>query len=133
MERTPLPPAAEKIRNEIREMIPETATLTDQPVKAQAELLHKDENGNKIYGGNLFTEKAARLKQHMEIDQNWTERLVYWSKPTKLVNQRKQGYLIPLSEDIILQPGGPLQGGFGFRVTNEPILSSGAAVFIMPR
>lgn len=147
MERKPLPDKAETIRKEIREMIPETATLPDQPVEAQAELLHKDKNGNKMYGGALFTTRAALLKEHMAIDkvsalaillyltnhiQDWTERLVYWSKPTKLVNQRKQGYLIPLSEDIHVQTGEPLQGGFSFRVTNEPILTSGAVIFIVP-
>lgn len=129
-------------------MIPETATLPNQPRETQAELLHQDEIGNKMYGGELFTARAAQLKEHMEIDtvsatflshdsanciQNWTERLVYWSKPTKLVSQRKQGYLIPLSEDIHLQPGGPLQGGFSFPVINEPMLTSGAAIFIVPR
>lgn len=69
MERTPLPDAAEKIRNEIREMIPETATLPNQPIETQAELLLKDEHGNKIYGGELFEAKAAQLKEYMGIDK----------------------------------------------------------------
>lgn len=148
MERIRLSEQAATICNQIREMIPETATLPNQPGKDQAELMHEDENGNKIYGGKLLTERAARLKEHMKIDQvsarfisqyftngiqDWTERLVYWTKPTKLLNQRKQGYIIPLSKDIVLQPGGPLEANNGFRVTNERILSSGAALFIMPQ
>lgn len=148
MERTPLSEAAVTICNQIREMIPETATSTNQRGEDQAELMHEDENGNKIYGGKLLKERAAQLKEDMKIDQvstssisqyftngiqDWTERLVYWSKPTKLVNHGKQGYLIPLSEDIVLQPGGPLEGNNGFRVTNEPILSSGTVLFIVPR
>lgn len=37
VERTQLPPAVEKIRNQIRRIIPETVTLPDQPTEAQAE------------------------------------------------------------------------------------------------
>ena len=146
MEPKPLPDEAEQIRKEIKEMVPETAS---KPPEVQAELIHKDNNGNKRYGGGLLEGKISRLKEILKIEevsvsvdfsehlidctQHWDGRLRYWSKPTKLVNDRKEGYLIPLSDDINVNPGGKLQGGWYIQVTNEPILSSGAAaIFIVP-
>ncbi|CAG7937460.1 unnamed protein product [Penicillium nalgiovense] len=132
MNRHELPDPAEDIRQEIKGMIPETAILADQPSKNQATILKEDKNGTKAYGGDLLAGKISRLTGKMGIGIGWRFRLVYWSEPTKLLNDRKQGYLIPL-KDITLTPGGILEERFYVEVTNEPLLSSGAAaIFIVP-
>lgn len=59
---------AEEIRNEIKNMIPETAKTPTQPPGNQATLLHKDGNGNKMYGGSLVDQKISRLKEEMGIE-----------------------------------------------------------------
>ncbi|CAI7657637.1 unnamed protein product [Penicillium palitans] len=126
-----LPEAAERIRKEIKGMIPETAILADQPSENQAKILN-DENGTKAYGGDSLAGKISRLTGKMGIGIGWRFRLVYWSEPTKLLNDRQQGYLIPL-KDITLTPGGTLRERYYAEVTNEPLLSSGAAaIFIVP-
>ena len=69
MELQQLPLAAEGIRNEIKEMIPETASLSNQPIQSQAVLLQEDNNGNKTYGGELLEERISRLKEKMGLDK----------------------------------------------------------------
>jgi hypothetical protein len=61
-------------------------------------------------------------------------RLIYWSKrSTRLRNEHRTGYLIPLSQDITLNPGGVvLEVGSYAYIENEPILSQGAAITIVP-
>ncbi|CAG8037317.1 unnamed protein product [Penicillium nalgiovense] len=127
-----LPREAEEIRKEIKQMIPETALPPKQFNPTQAELLNEDENGNRRYGGDLLALKIAVLTGGMKIGTGWKWRVLYWSKAAKLINERKQGYLIPL-KDIDLNPGGKLHEGDYIDVTNEPELSSeAAAVFIVP-
>lgn len=53
-----LPEAAERIRKEIKGMIPETAILADQPSENQAKILN-DENGTKAYGGDSLAGKIS--------------------------------------------------------------------------
>jgi hypothetical protein len=147
METLKLPRDAEQIRSEIKQMIPETALSSKISVATQAELLDEDEHGNRRYGGDLLAVKIAALTGKMEIGtvsisfglrgfrltvKGWKWRVLYWSKTAKLINERKQGYLIPL-KDIDLNPGGTLYEGRYIDVTNEPELSSeAAAVFIVP-
>ena len=83
----------------------------------------------------MYVHQAAAAIEKFELTsyQGWGYRLVYFWKPTKLINDRKQGYLIPLSKDITLTPGGLLHEGFYTYITNDPTLSSGAtAIFILP-
>ncbi|PYH98828.1 hypothetical protein BO71DRAFT_370605 [Aspergillus ellipticus CBS 707.79] len=134
MEFQKLSQAAEDVRQEIVDMIPETTTLTDQPTNISATLLEEDENGTKTYGGDLLARKIYELISNMDIGTGWKWRLLYWSKRLELLNDRKQGYLLPLSEKIIMSPGGALLAGFYAHITNEPILSSGAAaILIVPK
>lgn len=61
-------------------------------------------------------------------------RLIYWWKrSTQLRNERNAGYLIPLSQDIILNPGEMLLevGSYAY-IETEPILSRGAAITLVP-
>ena len=66
MEPQKLPPAAEEIRIEIKEMIPETAT---KPIEVQAKLLNQDDRGNKKYGGDLLAGRITRLKEELGINE----------------------------------------------------------------
>lgn len=61
-----LPRAAENIRNEIKEMIPETAS-SHQPTEGQASVLKVDEHGTKTYGGVLLMDKISLMKDEMKI------------------------------------------------------------------
>ncbi|KAJ5288051.1 hypothetical protein N7478_003737 [Penicillium angulare] len=134
MEFKPLPQPAEDVRRGIVDMIPETTTLSDQPTDTLATLLEEDDNGTKTYGGDRLAGQIHQLISKMEIGTGWKWRLIYWSKRLELLNDRKQGYLLPLSEKILISPGGTLYAGFYVYLTNEPILSSGAAaILIVPK
>jgi hypothetical protein len=61
-----LPRAAENIRNEIKEMIPETAS-SHQPPEGHASVLEVDEHGTKTYGGGLLMDKISLMKDEMKI------------------------------------------------------------------
>lgn len=62
-----LPPAAEDIRKEIKELIPETATRSGSPGRSQAKVFDEDNNGNKTYKGDLLTAKISHLTGEMNI------------------------------------------------------------------
>jgi hypothetical protein len=68
MERTPLSHDAEKIRVEIREMIPE-AWSESRSDERQADVIREDTNGNKLYGGEQLAAKITQLQKQMQIDQ----------------------------------------------------------------
>lgn len=58
---------------------------------------------------------------------------MHFSKDTKLENAQKEGYLIILSNNITITPGGVLEEGSYIYIVNEPVLSAGATViFIVP-
>ncbi|CAG8092702.1 unnamed protein product [Penicillium nalgiovense] len=137
MEPRKLTRAAEDARKEIAEIIPETTTLPNQPLETLAEVIEEDkQNGYKVYGGELLATKIGQLasKMNIGIGAGWRWRLVYWSKRSIILrNEHKRGYLIPLSEDITLNPGGVLGVGFYAYIDNEPTLSQGtAAITIVP-
>ncbi|KAJ5800701.1 uncharacterized protein N7518_002769, partial [Penicillium psychrosexuale] len=96
-------------------------------------VVHEDDSGNKKYGGDALSELISRIKIELNIDEIWEGRLRYWSKSTKLVNHPKQGYLILLSDEINVIPGGLLEVGRYIRVDNEPVLGAGATgLFLVP-
>ncbi|KAJ5664275.1 hypothetical protein N7507_005006 [Penicillium longicatenatum] len=71
--------------------------------------VEEDENGNKEYGGEALSALIASMKVALKIDETWEGRLRYWSKNTKIINPRKQGYLIPFFGGIQLNPRGLLR------------------------
>ncbi|CAG8132071.1 unnamed protein product [Penicillium nalgiovense] len=93
MEPPKLPLAAKKIQEEIEALIPQITAVDE------------DENGNKEYGGDALPALVTSMKVALGIDETWEGRLRYWSKTTKIINPRKQGYLIPLMGGIQLNPG----------------------------
>ncbi|KAJ5302293.1 hypothetical protein N7508_007156 [Penicillium antarcticum] len=134
-----LPTAAESIRKSIKELIPETATSPSHLVEDQGSISHETKNGNKTYRGELLAEKVSllteqlRIAGNLQIGRDWRWHLVHFSEDTKLENARKSGYLVILSNNITLTPGGILEERFYTYITNEPVLSAGATViFIVP-
>ncbi|CRL19497.1 unnamed protein product [Penicillium camemberti] len=122
MEAPKLPRPAKKIHEEIEALIPQITTIDE------------DENGNKEYGGDALLALITSMRVALGIDETWEGHLRYWSKTTKIINPRKQGYLIPLMGGIQLNPGGLLERGSFIQVNNEPILGAGAtSLFIVPR
>lgn len=67
MEFQKLSQAAEDVRQEIVDMIPETTTLSNQPIDTLATLLEEDVNGTKTYGGGQLAGKIHQLISNMNI------------------------------------------------------------------
>ncbi|KAL5335637.1 hypothetical protein BJX70DRAFT_312432 [Aspergillus crustosus] len=131
-----LPPVAEIIRLEIKNMIPE---LSKQPVEESAEILRTEKNGNKTYGGDLLAKQISLLSKQLPIPdpENWGWRLLYFAVPTTVANARKRGFLIPLSEktlcDAMLEEG-TSQEGFYFETKTDPdVHSETAAIYFVPK
>jgi hypothetical protein len=61
-----LPGDAENIRNKIKEMIPETASL-HQPTEGQASVLEVDKHRTKTYRGKPLMDKISLIKDKMKI------------------------------------------------------------------
>lgn len=63
----PLSPAAERIRNQIKEMIPETSAgdLGEQKSE-KAERLETGSGGGVMYGGNLLAKRISELVNQMD-------------------------------------------------------------------
>ncbi|KAJ5277587.1 hypothetical protein N7534_003655 [Penicillium rubens] len=122
MEPLELPPAADDVRKEMIALIPDVR------------IYDEDEKGNKKYGGDEIAGLVSRMKAALNLDETWEGRLRYWSTSTKLVNTGKKGYLIAISDEMQVYPGGLLKGGSYIQVKNEPVLGAGATtLFFVPR
>ena len=70
-----LPPAAEEIRVEMKQMIPIPGAIPHgSDTIIQAELLEEDKYGIRSFGGMLLASKFTRLKKEMKIDAVCTEK-----------------------------------------------------------
>ncbi|PWY75281.1 hypothetical protein BO94DRAFT_538592 [Aspergillus sclerotioniger CBS 115572] len=133
MESYELPPEAEAIRKDIRQMVSEADTVSNKQDKSNSITIMEDEMGNKTYLGASLTEEITRLIEIMRIGRGWGYRLVNFRHHSVLPIKQGQGYLIPLSEQIMTAPGGILQEGFYKIIVNELTISAGAiAIFILP-
>lgn len=59
--------------------------------------------------------------------------LVHFSKVKQVRNDKEQMYLVPLSGNITIPPGRPLEEGFYTYHTDEPWLSANATVIVFIR
>ncbi|KAL5040777.1 hypothetical protein BDW71DRAFT_212788 [Aspergillus fruticulosus] len=73
------------------------------------------------------------MVKEMNIGEGWGWNLGHFSVPKPIQNKYNQMYLVPLSKEIILTPGGPLKEGTYTFTTTEPTLSPSATViFLVP-
>jgi len=127
-----LPPGLETLRKEIRNMIPETSARQDGLPDIKSEIL---DDGTKTYlgalsGGEVLAKHIFYLTKALGL-HGWHWHLVHFPKPTKLRNDRKEGYLIPLSKHITLEPGGQLDEGSYIIIESEPLVHAGATILIL--
>ncbi|PYI23209.1 hypothetical protein BO99DRAFT_409558 [Aspergillus violaceofuscus CBS 115571] len=128
----PLSKAANALREQIKEMIPETATEEDKKgtPKATASI---DMEGNKTYSSVQLHSLVLKMVKEMEIGEGWGWNLGHFVVTKAIRNKYNQMYLVPLSEETILTPGGPLKEGTYTFTTAEPTLSPYATViFVVP-
>ncbi|GKZ63475.1 hypothetical protein AnigIFM49718_011883 [Aspergillus niger] len=128
----PLSKEANALREQIKEMIPETATEEDKKgtLKATASI---DTEGNKTYSSVQLHSLVLKMVKEMDIGEGWGWNLGHFSVPKPIRNKYNQMYLVPLSEETILTPGGPLKEGTYTFTTTEPTLSPNATViFVVP-
>ncbi|KAB8265977.1 hypothetical protein BDV32DRAFT_69 [Aspergillus pseudonomiae] len=129
--RRPLSADAEKIRGEIKEMIRETAT-EKQTYSKKVDRLRSDD-GRIMYAGDALSKKVVELRDLLSIgtEFGWT----VWHFPTAedLINENNSMYLVPLSSDSTITPGGPLTEGYLIHITDKQTLSSCATIIIYMR
>lgn len=133
---TLLSPAAERIRNQIKEMIPETSAgdLGEQKSE-KAERLETGSGGGVMYGGALLAKRISELVNQLgatDIGKNWKWTVAHFYEATEILNDSSKMYLIPLSENLTSTEEVLKEGHYAF-IEYRPILSAGASViFITP-
>ncbi|KAG0153887.1 hypothetical protein Pdw03_6016 [Penicillium digitatum] len=129
-----LSPAAESLRQQIKNMITEA---TPKPPKAQyneTTVFEEDTNGNKIYDGILLDRKVSELIKQMDLGEGWGWSLAYFSQSRPLINNFSRMWLVPLSEKAIITPGVALNEGFCTLIVDQPTLSlDSTVIFIAPK
>ncbi|OJJ79277.1 uncharacterized protein ASPGLDRAFT_52730 [Aspergillus glaucus CBS 516.65] len=123
-----LKPEAEKIRKEIKEMIPETATEDNSNLE-KADCLRSDD-GRVMYAGEALANKVVTLRHYLGLGSDWGWTLWHFPAANELINKNSSMYLIPLSGSANIPEGGSLTEGSFMLITNNPIVRSGATVII---
>ncbi|KAJ6011094.1 hypothetical protein N7451_002506, partial [Penicillium sp. IBT 35674x] len=86
---------------------------------------NEDEKGNKKYGGNELVELIS-------LDLGRTLEVLGYVY--ELINTEEGGYIIPISDEMLLYSGGLLKGGRFMQLKNEHVLGPGATtLFLVPR
>lgn len=145
--------AAERIRKQIKEMIPGDS---DEQKSGKAERLPTEIKGSVVYGGDPLAKRVSELISEMNIGKvcdvvsdfvasltrrKWIWTVAHFHEAKEILNDSSQMYLIPLSEKLTLSrktsdgatPKRVLEEGYCAFIRNHPIISAGASViFITP-
>lgn len=123
-----LKPEAEKIRKEIKEMIPETATEDNSNLK-KVDCLRSDD-GRVMYVGELLANKVVTLRHYLSLGSDWGWTLWHFPAARELINKDSSMYLVPLSGSASVPQDGSLTEGSFICTTNNSMLSPGTTVLI---
>jgi hypothetical protein len=138
----------EKIIQQIKENISEAVPKTDLPQDTTFYVENQD--GIRAYHGKPLEKKVPDLVKGLKLGevrelgglnnimwliyyQGLTWSLAYFSQPRPIKNKFSRMWLVPLCDNAIITPGGPLQNGVCTFIQDQPILSSASTViFIAP-
>ncbi|KAF3009294.1 hypothetical protein E8E15_002535 [Penicillium rubens] len=125
----PLTEKADRLQKKIKSLLPEAQER--DPDQTQSIFYSKDKYGNTLYGGTSLGIAASEFVAAMELGEGWGWTVVVFSETRPIVNELGKIYLVPLSGDAAINPGGTLkEGSFRF-IKDEPKLSSGAPVLFI--
>ncbi|KAJ5561797.1 hypothetical protein N7535_003741 [Penicillium sp. DV-2018c] len=129
---------AEKIRNEIKAMIP---LDSEEGKTGKAERLPTQIKGGVMYGGDNLAKKVSELMKEMKLGR-WVWTVAQFHEAKEILNDSFQMYLIPLSDHLTLSvkadkgttPQPVLhEGHYAYITINPIIICAGASViFITP-
>ncbi|KAJ5244600.1 hypothetical protein N7489_004696 [Penicillium chrysogenum] len=125
----PLTEKADRLRKKIKILLPEAQER--DPDQKQTIFYSKDKYGNTLYGGTSLGIMASELVAAMELGEGWGWTLVVFSETRPIINELGKIYLVPLSDDAVINPGGTLKEGFFRFIKDEPSLSAGAPVLFI--
>ncbi|KAF4763391.1 hypothetical protein HAV15_001186 [Penicillium sp. str.  len=123
---------AERIRKQIKEMLPRTgAEGSDEEKPEKAQKLPNKIEGGVMYGGNILLKRVLELVKEMgsaNIGKDWRWTVAHFYEATEILNDSFQMYLIPLSPN---STSGIVEEGHAAFIRNKPILNAGASVIII--
>ncbi|KAL5366501.1 hypothetical protein BJX96DRAFT_35712 [Aspergillus floccosus] len=127
----PLPEDAERLRRQIKEMIPQTRSRnTHAPT---ASVLGIDREGSTAYGGEELGKLVNPLVKTIVTEEGWGWNVGHIPKSQPVINVNGRMYIVPLSDNATISPGGAIKEGSYTYITDSPSLSSNAtAIFITP-
>ncbi|KAE8421459.1 hypothetical protein BDV36DRAFT_280765 [Aspergillus pseudocaelatus] len=124
----PLDAKAEKIRREIKQMIPETATGDDNATEKADSLRSTD--GRIMYAGGALGKKAIELRDHLGLGKELGWTIWGFTIARDMANETRSMYIVPLSSGSSLASGESLTEGHLVHNTDKLKLSPGATVII---
>ncbi|KAA8641640.1 uncharacterized protein ATNIH1004_011776 [Aspergillus tanneri] len=95
---------AEKIVDEIRNIIPETASKDSFISKRVFRLTA--ENRDIMYGGELLTEKVGSLVQELKIPKDWGWAIWHFPLGRTIINKNSAMYIVPLPDKKLIPSEG---------------------------
>lgn len=143
-----LPEDAERLRRQIKEMIPQTRSGNSHAPTAS--VLGIDREGSTAYGGEELGKLVNPLVKTIVTEEvccsiwrwllwiliplkGWGWNVGHIPKSQPLINVNGRMYIVPLSDNATISPGGAIKEGSYTYITDSPSLSSNAtAIFITP-
>lgn len=138
---------ADRLRNEIKDLLP--SAQEHDGSRTQDIFYWKDQNGNTLYGGPLLDSAGSGLIAAMELGkvgfeyqigifgrllmniQGWGWNLAIFAETRPIRNDLHKIYLVPLSDDATIMPGGRMKEGCFTFIEANPSLSPGAPVIFI--
>ncbi|KAK9546937.1 hypothetical protein V6Z77_009163 [Aspergillus fumigatus] len=117
----PLGAKAEKLRKEIKQMIPETAMEGKAMLEDTDRLTSAD--GRVLYSGAVLHNKVAELRKELRISDDVGFSVWHFTVGRPIFNGPSSMYIVPLSDKCRIIPGDPLTEGTCLHITDEPLLS----------
>ncbi|KAJ6004712.1 hypothetical protein N7540_011208 [Penicillium herquei] len=124
---------ANSIRKEIKQIIAHATPKGTTAQNGQDVVYKEDDLGNRSFEGKRLSEKVTQFMNEIGRGEGWRWNLAYFPKPkTPIINESSQMYIVPLSEEVNIIPGGDVAEGTIKCVPDTPVLSLPSTIlFIM--
>ncbi|KAJ5608656.1 hypothetical protein N7528_009223 [Penicillium herquei] len=101
----------DKVLQQIKDNIAGAVPKTDLPQDDGITFYVEDQNGIRAFEGAPLEDKVPQLVALLKLGEGLTWSLAHFSQPRPIRNKFSRMWLVPLSDNAIITPGGPLKKG----------------------